>query len=105
MMSVETVLASVGNDLKGFYTKLSSDFKKARQAWVIISSAQTRALLLTIGSDVIKMVKDVTAAGTAKGFSLTLDEVVVEDIQQLIADAKAGDGVLIADLKTLGITL
>jgi hypothetical protein len=104
-MSVETVLASVGNDLKGFYTKLSSDFKLAKQAWVIISSAQTRALLLTIGSDAIKAVKDAAAAGVAKGFSLTLDEAVIADIQQLLADAKTGDGVLVSDLKALGIAL
>ena len=38
-MSVATVLSTVGNDLKGFYAKLSADFQKARQAWLIISSA------------------------------------------------------------------
>ncbi len=104
-MSVVTVLEAVGNDLKGFYTKLSNDFKKAKAAWLIISSAQTRAVLLALGSDAIKTVKDATAAGAAKGFSLTLDEAVLADIQQLIADAKAGDGVIVADLKALGIVV
>ena len=104
-MSVTTVLSAVGNDLKGFYTKLSADFKKARQAWLIISSAQTRAVLLTIGSDAIKTVKDATAAGAATGLSLMLDEAVLADIQQLIADAKTGDGVILSDLKALGIAL
>ena len=104
-MSVGTVLAAVGDDLKGFYVKLSDDFKKAKQAWLIISSAQTRSLLLTIGSDAIKTVKDASAAGVAKGFSLTLDEAVVADIQKLIADAKADDAVIVADLKALGVVV
>lgn len=104
-MSVATVLSNVGNDLKSFYSKLSADFQKARQAWLIISSAQTRSVLLTIGSDAIKTVKDATAAAQGGGLSLELDSVVVEDIKQLIADAKTGDGVLEADLKALGIAL
>ena len=57
-MSVATVLSTVGNDLKAFYQKLSADFQKAKQAWLIISSAQTRSVLLTLGSDAIKIVKD-----------------------------------------------
>ena len=104
-MSVASVLSTVGNDLKAFYTKLSVDFQKAKQAWLIISSPQTRAVLLTLGSDAVKIVKDATAAVSSKGLSLTLDEAVIADIKQLIADAEAGDGVLLADLKALGITI
>lgn len=102
-MSVATVLSTVGNDLKSFYTKLSADFQKARQAWLIISSPQTRAVLLTVGTDAIKIVKDATAAAGSKGLSLSLDEVVIADIKQLIADAEAGDGVIHSDLKALGL--
>ncbi|HZQ43977.1 MAG TPA: hypothetical protein VFA99_12030 [Acidobacteriaceae bacterium] len=98
-----TVLSTVGNDLKSFYTKLSADFQKARQAWMIISSPQTRAVLLTVGSDAIKIVKDATAAAGSKGLSLSLDEAVIADIKQLIADAEAGDGVIQSDLKALGL--
>jgi hypothetical protein len=104
-MSVVTILDSVGNDLKGFYAKLSVEVKKARQAWLIISSAQTRAILLKIGADAISLVKDGGTAFAAKGFSLTLDEAVLADIKQLVKDAEAGDGVLVADLKALGIAL
>lgn len=104
-MSVATVLSTVGNDLKGFYSKLSADFQKARQAWLVISSAQTRSVLLTIGSDAIKTVKDATAAVQGSGLSIALDAAVVADIKQLIADAKTGDGVIMADLKALGLTL
>ena len=102
-MSVASVLSTVGNDLKGFYAKLSADVQKARQAWLIISSAQTRAVLLTVGSDAIRTVKDATAAAQGGGVSIALDAAVVEDIKQLIADAKTGDGVIVADLKALGI--
>jgi hypothetical protein len=104
-VSVASVLSTVGNDLKAFYTKLSADFQKAKQAWLIISSPQTRAVLLTLGSDAVKVVKDATAAASSKGLSLTLDEAVFADIKQLIADAEAGDGVIQADLKALGISL
>ena len=102
-MSVPSVLSAVGNDLKSFYKKLAADFQKAEQAWLILSSAQTRAVLLTLGSDAIRIVKDATAAAGSKGLSLTLDEAVIADIKQLIKDAEAGDGVILADLKALGI--
>ena len=104
-MSVATVLSAVGNDLKGFYAKLSSDVQRAKAAWQIISSAQTRAVLLTLGTDAIKAVNDITAASAGGGLSLALDEAVVADIQQLMTDAKAGDGVIAADLKALGISI
>lgn len=104
-MSVSTVLSAVGNDLKSFYSKLSTDVQKAKAAWQIISSAQTRAVLLTVGTDAINAVKAIAAAGAGGGLSLTLDEAVVADIQQLIADVKAGDGVIAADLKALGVVL
>jgi hypothetical protein len=104
-MSVATVLESVGNDLRGFYSKLASDVTTARQAWLIISSAQTRAVLLNLGSDAIKAVRDGGAACAAKGLSLALDEAVLQDIEQIVKDAEAGDGVLRADLKALGIVL
>ena len=104
-MSVASVLSTVGNDLKAFYTKLSADFQKAKQTWLIISSPQTRAVLLTLGADAVKIVKDGTGAIASKGLSLTLDEAVIADIKQLIADAEKGDGVIQADLKALGISI
>lgn len=104
-MSVASVLSTVGNDLKAFYSKLSADIQKARQAWLIISSAQTRSVLLAIGSDAIKTVKDATSAVQGGGLSVALDAAVIADIRQLIADAKTGDGVIEADLKALGISL
>ena len=104
-MSMVTVLSSVGGDLKEFYSKLASDFQKAKQAWLIVSSAQTRSILLTIGADAIKTVKDATAAGAASGLSLALDEALVADIEKLIADAKGDDAVIASDLKALGIAV
>ena len=104
-MSVVSVLEGVGGDLKAFYSKLAKDFKMAKQAWLLISSAQTRSILLTIGADAIKTVKDASAAGAASGLSLVLDEAVVSDIQKLIEDAKSDDAVILADLKALGLTI
>lgn len=104
-MSFETVLSTIGNDVKTFYTKLAADLVKARQAWLIISSPQTRAVLVTIGADAIKLVNDAGAAVGTKGLSLALDETVLADIEQLIKDAKTGDAVVVADLKALGIVI
>jgi len=104
-MSVVSVLEGVGGDLRMFYSKLAADFKLAKQAWLIVSSAQTRSILLTIGADAIKTVKDATAAGSASGLSLTLDAAVVTDIEKLIEDAKNDDAVILADLKALGLTI
>jgi hypothetical protein len=104
-MSVETVLGTIGHDLKSFYSKLVVDLKLAKEAWAIITSAQTRSVLLSIGADVIALVKDAGAAAEAKGLSLALDEAVVADVAKLLADAKAGDAVLTGELKALGITV
>ncbi|MDE1155869.1 MAG: hypothetical protein PW735_09085 [Acidobacteriaceae bacterium] len=104
-MSFESVMATIGKDVKGFFSKLAVDVKLAKQVWLLISSAETRSVLLTLGADAIKLVKDATVALESKGLSLALDEAVVSDIQKLIADARAGDAVLVADLKALGISL
>ncbi len=104
-MSVESVLVTIGKDVKSFYAKLAEDLRKAKQAWPIISSAETRNVLLTLGADAIKLVKDATAAVGASGLSLKLDEAVIADIEKMIEDAKAGDPVLVSDLKALGINL
>ena len=104
-MSVATVLQAVDNDVKGFFGKLVADFNKAKAVWSAISNPQTRALLMKIGADAIKLGKDADAAATAAGLSLALDLQTVADIKQLVADAKAGDGVIVADLKLIGINL
>jgi hypothetical protein len=104
-MSVMTVLTTVGGDVKSFYAKLAADVREAKQVWLVISSAQTRSVLLTIGADAIRLVKDTGAAAGATGMSLALDESAIADIEQLIKDAEAGDAVIMGDLKALGISL
>jgi hypothetical protein len=104
-MSVETVLATAGNDLKSFWNKLKSDVAIGKAVWGIISSPQTRAVLVTLGQQAFTTVKDAAAAVEASGINITLDAVVVADIKTLIADAEAGDGVIVADFKALGILL
>ena len=104
-MGVGTVLSTIGMDVKGFFAKLTADLQKAQQAWLIISSPQTRNVLLTLGADAVKLVKDAGAAAGSKGLSWTLDAAVIADIEQLIRDAEAGDAVVVADLKALGIVL
>ena len=103
-MSAETVVA-IGTDVKAFFAKLTADLQRAKQAWQIISSPQTRSVLLALGADVVRLVKDAGAAAGAKGLSLSLDAAVLQDVQQLIKDAEAGDLVLVQDLKMLGLTL
>lgn len=104
-MSVETTLAAVGTDLKSFWTKLKADIATAKAIWNIIDSPQTRSLVVTLAQQVITVVKDATTAIAADGVNFTIDAELVKDIQTLVADAKAGDAVIVADLKALGITL
>ena len=103
-MSLESVLSTVGNDLKSFASKVAADWAKVKQAWTLISSPQTRALMLKIFADAVKLVKDGSGAVSAAGTNLLLDVATLNDIKTLIADAKAGDGVIVSDLKVLGIT-
>jgi hypothetical protein len=103
-MSLESVLSTVGNDLKGFASKVAADWSKVKQAWTLISSPQTRALMLKIFADAVKLVKDGSGAVSASGTNLLLDVATLNDIKILIADAKAGDNVIVSDLKVLGIT-
>lgn len=104
-MSVETTLAAVGTDIGLFFSKLKNDILKAKAVWAIISDQQTRSVLMTLGKQVITTVKDAEGAVAANGFNFTLDAQVISDIKQLVADAEAGDGVILADLKALGVTL
>jgi molybdenum cofactor biosynthesis enzyme MoaA len=103
-MSVETTLAAVGTDLKSFWTKLKADIATAKAIWNIIDSPQTRAVVITVAQQAIQTVKDAVTAAESEGINLTLDAVVVKDIQTLIADAKT-DGVIASDLKAIGILL
>lgn len=104
-MSLESVLSTVGNDLKSFAGKVAADWSKVKQAWALIASPQTRALMLKIFADAVKLVKDGSGAVSASGTNLLLDAATLSDIKTLINDAKDGDGVIVSDLKVLGITL
>ena len=104
-MSVETVLAAAGNDVKGFFAKLKADLETAKAIWNIIDSPQTRAAVLTVAHDVITAVKDTTEVVGTAGLNFTLDAQLATEIQKLIADAKAGDGVIQADFKAIGVLL
>jgi hypothetical protein len=104
-MSVESVIASIGGDVTKVWTDLKADIAKGKAIWAIISSPQTRAVLVALGKAAIATVEAGVAAGEAGGVNLALDATVVTDIETLIADAKAGDAVIVADLKALGITL
>lgn len=104
-MSLATTLQGVDNDVKGFFSKLSDDLRKAKAVWTAINNPATRALLVKIGSDAIKLGKDADAAAVAGGINLPLDAATIADIKQLVADAKAGDSIVAGDLALLGVTL
>jgi hypothetical protein len=104
-MSVETTLETIGSDVASFWNKLKSDVTKAKAVWSIISSQQTRAAMIAVFNAAVKAVQDGAAAAAAGGTNVVLDDVVVTDIEALIAAVKAGDGVVIADFKAIGIAL
>jgi hypothetical protein len=102
-MSAVTTLENVGNDVKGFFAKFAVDAQKAKAVWTALSSPQTRAVLIKLGTDAITLCKDADAAAIAGGLSLALDGATVNDIKQLVIDAKSADPVIAADLAILGI--
>lgn len=104
-MSILDTLKADGVDVLNFFSKLKDDVIKAKNIWTAISSPQTRSLVATLAKDAILAVKDAEAAAQAAGISVVLDVQVVTDVKQLIADAKAGDGVIKTDLALLGITI
>ncbi len=104
-MSVDTTIANLETDVKSFFGKFSADLKKAKAVWAIISSQQTRAALILIGKDTITAAVDAYAAGKALGANITLDTATVTAVETLVADAKAGDAVIQADLKGIGVVL
>lgn len=102
-MSVSSVLSEVENDLSKFATAVANDWKKVKAGWALISSPQVRAVALTLTKDIVQTVNDSETAIVGKGLNFTIDSTVVADIKTLIADAKAGEGVIASDLKALGI--
>ena len=104
-MSAETVLTTVETDLKTFWNHAKSVVTKAKAVWAIISSTQTRAAMIAVFNAAVTSVKDGTAAAEAGGVNVALDAAVVSDINALIAAVKAGDGVIVADFKAIGIVL
>lgn len=93
------------SDAVSFFKQVAADVRKGHDLWVAINSPQTRALAVRVTADVLKAVRDVEGAAAAQGFNFVLDAELVSDAKQLIADAKAGDGVLKVDLGLLGIKL
>jgi hypothetical protein len=104
-MSVATVLSTVEGDIASFWGKLKSDVDKAKAIWAIISSQQTRSAMIAVFNCAVKTVEDAETAAQAAGVNVALDSAVVTDINALIAAVKAGDGVISADFKAIGIVL
>ena len=104
-MSVETVVEGMGTDVKSFFLKLSSDVAKAKAVWAIISSQTTRAAIILVTRDVIAAAVDAYDASKALGANVTLDSATVTAVEALVADFKAGDAVIAADMKAIGVVL
>lgn len=104
-MSVLSVLEQVGNDVDKVWNDFKSDYAKAKAIWGLIRSPQTWSVLVALGKQAVTTFGAAEAAVGAEGTSLPLDATLIADIKTLYADAKAGDAVIVADLKALGITL
>lgn len=98
-------LDTLKEDALTLFKEVSAKVAIAKQIWVQFSSTQNRALALKLYADAVKAVADGSAAASASGMNLTLDAAVVADIKTIIADAKAGDPLIMADLALLGIKL
>lgn len=98
-------VAADTQDVLAFWAKLKEDFVKAKSVWTIISSPQTRALMVKVFNQTVTTVKAAVTAGESEGLNVQLDSTVVADVKELIADAQAGDKQIVADLKAIGIEL
>ena len=92
-------------DIEKFVTELP----KILSAWNKLAP-QVKTVALQIFHDVMAIVGDVTqTVADAKGLNIagtiTLSEQTWAAIQQLVADAKAGEVEIVASLKVLGVTI
>jgi hypothetical protein len=104
-MSVESVIETIGGDVTKVWDAFKSDYAKAKAIWNLIRSPQTWSVLVALGKQAVTTFGAAESAVGAEGTSLPLDATLIADIKALWADAKAGDAVIVADLKALGITL
>jgi hypothetical protein len=92
-------------DVKAFFVGVATTFTKLAKVYSLIQNNGTKALVLTLFADFLEVVKESGEAISEKGLDFTVDAAVVAGVKKLIADAKAGDATVIADLQALGFDL
>jgi hypothetical protein len=96
-------LKKLVSEVKGFFVGAVTVFQKFAAVWNVISNNNTKALILALFADFLAVVNEAGVAVAADGINFTADSALVAGVQKLIADAKAGDPILIADLQALGL--
>ena len=105
IMSILGVIDAAEADAVNYFHEAAAYVTKAKAIWATFASTQNRAIALKLFADVIKAVNDTTAAAEAEATNITLDAAVVADVKTIIAEFKAGDSVIAADFKLLGISI
>lgn len=102
---VEDVLADVGGALQrasDFYTKVKTTWAQVSGPTITAASNVFYDAVQTLSSG------EAAAAAAATGnisSTITLSQTTIANVQKLIADAKAGEAVAVADLQLLGIKI
>jgi len=102
----------VGDVLKEIETGLQKAiefYNKVKSTWAQVSG-KTVTAASTVFYDVVTAISNGEAAAAAAGTgnipgTITLSETTLANVKTLIADAKAGEAVAVADLALLGIKL
>lgn len=87
-----------------FFVDLVHDIEKAKKIFEQLQP-EVKAVIIPVFQQVVVVVKDAEEAAAQEGMNIVLDLQTVTDLKALIAAAKAGDTKLVADFKSLGITL
>lgn len=106
-MSLISEVESIGAKIEGFLKAVVSGAATLQKIWGNLSGP-TLAVAAAIFYDVVKLAGAVSAEGadiTAGNFTgaVTLSPTTVALVNQLVADAKAGEKQIVADFDALGV--
>ena len=108
-MSLWTDITNAGKKIADFLTDIVSGVAKLQKLYSTLSGP-TLAAVAAVFYDVVKTVAasesaaSAAATGNVMG-AITFSETTVSLVKQVVADAKAGEKVIVADFEALGIKL
>ena len=108
-MSLWTDITGAGKKIEDFLQDIVAGVKKLQTIYSTLSGP-TLAAAAAVFYDTVKTVAAAQGAVAAAGAgnipgAITMSETTIGLVKQVVADAKAGDKVILADFEALGIKL